>query len=97
MKFKLPVLQGLDEAFNDGKAPGHFGLVRCTKFEVSMGLEFLRSFAECVTQTLAKLQLGFALRGIAIRKTFLTQVIDRSRHFLKLRDSERGLFDQSGF
>lgn len=97
MKVKFPVLQGLDEAFNDSKAPGHIGLVRRTKFEVSMGLEFLRSFAECVTQTLAKPQLGFALRGVAIRKTFLTQVIDCGRHFLKLRDSERGFFDQSGF
>ncbi len=62
-----------------------------------MGLEFLRSFAECVTQTLAKLQLGFALRGIAIRKTFLAEVIDRGHHFLKLGDSKCGLFDQSGF
>jgi hypothetical protein len=97
LKFQLPVLQGLYEAFNDSAAPGYLGLVRRTKFEVSIGLEFLRSFAERVAQALAKLQLGFALRGIPIRKTFLTEVIDRGQHFLKLRDSACGLFNQSGF
>jgi hypothetical protein len=87
----------VDEVFNDGKALGHLGLVRRTKFEVAIGLEFLRSLAERVTQALAKLQLGFALRGIPIGKTFLAEVIDRCQHFLKLGDSECGLFDQSSF
>jgi hypothetical protein len=85
------------KAFNDGKALGYLGLVRCTKFEVPIGLEFLRSLTERVTQTLAKLQLSFALCGITIWKAFLAEIIDRCHHFLKLGDSECGLFDQSGF
>jgi hypothetical protein len=85
------------EAFNDRNALGHLGLVRRTNFEVSISLEFLGSLAERMTQAFAKLQLGFALRGIPIRKTFLAQVIDRRQHFLKLRDSECGFFDQNRF
>ena len=85
------------ETFNGSKALGHFSLVGRTKFEVPIGLEFLRSFPERVTQAFAKLQLGFALRGIPIGKTFLAQVIDRRHHFLKLGDSECGLFDLSVF
>jgi hypothetical protein len=85
------------EALNDSQALGHLGLVSRTKFEVAIGLKLLRSLAERVTQALAKLQLGFALRGIPIGKTFLAEVIDRCQHFLKLGDSECGLFDQSGF
>jgi hypothetical protein len=85
------------EAFNDRNALGHLGLVRRKDFEVSISLELLGSFAERVTQTLAKLQVGFALGGIPIRKTFLAQVIDRRQHFLKLRDSACGFFDQNRF
>ena len=81
------------EVFNDSKAFGHLALVRCTKFEVPIGLKLLRSLAERVAQALAKLQLGFALRGISIGKTFLAEVIDRCRYFLKLGDSECDLFD----
>jgi hypothetical protein len=72
-------------------------LVIRAKSEVSIGLEFLGSFTERASQALAKLQLGFALRGITIRKTFLAEVIDRRQHFLKLQDSECDLFDQSVF
>lgn len=97
MKFQLPVLQGVYEALNDSKALGHLGLVCRTKFEVAIGLKLLGSLAERVTQALAKLQLGFALRSITIRKAFLTEVIDRCQHFLELGDSECGLFDRSGF
>ena len=97
MKFQLPVLQGVYEALNDSKTLGHLGLVRRTKFEVAIGLKLLGSLAEHVTQALAKLQLGFALRRITIWKAFLTEVIDRCHHFPELGDSECGLFDQSGF
>ena len=97
MKFQLPVLQGVYEALNDSKTLGHLGLVCRMKFEVAIGLKLLGSLAEHVTQALAKLQLGFALRSITIWKAFLTEVIDRCQHFLKLGDSERGLFDRSGF
>jgi len=85
------------EAFNGSQALSHLGLVRRTKFEVAIGLKLLRSLAERVTQALPKLQLGFALRSITIWKAFLTEVIDRCQHFLKLGDSECGLFDRSGF
>lgn len=97
MKFQLSILQSVYEAFNGSQALGYLGLVRCTKFEVAVGLKLLRSLTERVAQTLAKLQLGFALRGIPIGKPFLTEVIDRRQHLLKLGDSECGLFDQSGF
>jgi hypothetical protein len=82
------------EAFNDRNALGHLDLVCRANFEVLIGLELLGSLAERVTQAFAKLQVGFALRGIPIRKTFLAQVIDRRQHFLKLRDSACGFFDQ---
>lgn len=85
------------EALNDSKALGHLGLIRRTKFEVAIGLKLLGSLTERVTQAFAKLQLGFALRSITIWKAFLTKVIDRCQYFLKLGDSECGLFDRIGF
>lgn len=97
MKFQLPILQGVYEALNGSKTLVHLGLVRRTKFEVAIGLKLLGSLAEHVTQALAKLQLGFALRSITIWKAFLTEVIDRCQHFLKLGDSECGFFDRSNF
>lgn len=83
MEFQLPVLQDMYETVYGSKGLGYFSLVRCAKFKVSIGLEFLRSLAEGVTQTLAKLQLGFALRGVAVGKPFLAEVIDRGQYFLQ--------------
>ena len=85
------------KAFNNGEALSHLGLIRRTKFEISIGLEFLRSLAERVAQALAKLELSFTLRGITIRKAFLAEISDRRYHFLKLGDSECRLFDLSVF
>lgn len=87
----------MDETVYGGKGLGYFGLVRRTKFKVSIGLEFLRSFAEGVTQTLAKLELSFALRGVAVRKPFLAEVIDRGQHFLQFCNAECDLFNRSSF
>ena len=97
MKLQFPVLKGLYEPPNDRKAVGHLGLIRSTKFEVSIGLEFLRSLTERVTQTLTKLQLDFALCRITIGKAFLAEVIDCRQNFLKFIDTMCSLFDESVF
>ena len=55
MEFKLSVLQGLDQSFNDGKALGVLPFVSSPNLEVPVRLKFLRSFAECLAQALPKL------------------------------------------
>ncbi|OQW37791.1 MAG: hypothetical protein A4E19_12260 [Nitrospira sp. SG-bin1] len=97
LKLQLTVLQGLDEALNDREALSEFGLVRCPKFEVSIGLEFLRSLPEGETQALAKLQLGFTLCGIPVGEAFLAEILDRRKNFLELGNTKRGFFDQRVF
>lgn len=87
----------MDEPLNGSQALGYLGLVRCAKFIVSIGLEFMRSFAEGMAQALAKLQLRFALCGIPIRKAFLAEIFDGGQHFLQFCDSKRDLFDRSSF
>jgi hypothetical protein len=76
LNLKFPVLQSLYQAVNDAKAPRDVGLARGQNFEIPVCVEFLRAFAECVPETFAKLQLGFALRRIAIGKSILADVMD---------------------
>lgn len=97
LQFKLPVLQGLYKFLNDSKALCRIGFVSGAKLKISVLLEFLRTLAERVAQTLAKLQLDLALCRITIRETFLAEVIDRRQNFLKLVDSVRELFDECCF
>ena len=97
MDLKLPVFQGLDQALNDHKAPCDVGLVGCSNFEIAVGLEFVRTLAERLSQTFTELELGFALRGIAIGESFLADVIDGGDNLLKLGDSSRDLLEWSRF
>lgn len=85
------------EACNDRKALGRLGFVRRMKFKVSIGLEFLRSLAEHVSQTFTKLQLSFALCRIAIGESLLADVSDGGDNLLKFRDSTRDLLDERSF
>jgi hypothetical protein len=57
----------------------------------------VRTLTERVPQAFPKLQLGFALRSITIRKSLLADVIDGRQNFLKLVDSLRDLFEGSSF
>ena len=97
LKFQLPVLQGLDQAFNNSQTLGHLGLVSSTKLDGSMLLEFIRTFAKGMTQAFTKLQLGFALGGISIGEPIPAVVLDCCQNFFKFRDSARDLFDERGF
>jgi hypothetical protein len=97
LQFEPPVLQGLYKPFNDSKALCQLCFVRCAKLKISVLLEFLRTFTERLAQAFTKLQLGFALCRITIRKTFLAEVIDCRQNLLKPVDSVRELFDESGF
>jgi hypothetical protein len=95
LELKLPVLQGVYQAFYDSKALRDFGPVCGSNFEVPVRLEFLRTLAERVSQTFTKLQLGLALRRITIGESLLADVTDRSHHLLKFRNATRDLFDES--
>jgi hypothetical protein len=97
LDLKFTVFQGLYQALNDGKAPCDIGLVGCSNFETSVGLEFVRTLAECLSQTFTKLELGFALRGIAIGESLLADVIDGGDNLLKLGNSSRDLLEWSRF
>lgn len=96
MEFKLSVLQGLDQSFNDGKALGGLPLVSSPNLEVPVRLKFLRSFAECLAQALSKLEFGFASGGVAVRKAVLTEVMDGRQQFLKLINAEREFLKKVG-
>ena len=76
LKFQFPVLQGVHKVFNDRKGLYHLSLGRCANLEVPIRLEFMRTLTERLPQAFAKLQLGFALRRITIRKSLLADVID---------------------
>ena len=82
MQFKLSVLQRLNQPLNDDKALGCLPLVPSTNLEVSVRLEFLRSFAECLAQALPKLQLGLASGSIAVGEPVLAEVVDGRQKFL---------------
>ncbi len=88
VKFKLSVLQGLHQSFNDLKALGCLPVIPCPNLEVPMCLEFLRPFTECLAQALAKLQLRLASCGIAVGEAVLAEVMDGRQQFLKFIDAE---------
>lgn len=97
MKLQFPVLQGVHKVFNDSKGLCHLGLVPCADLEGPIRLEFVRTFIERLPQAFTKLQLGFALRRITIRKSFLANVFDCRQNLLKLIDSVRDFLDESDF
>jgi len=89
-------LQGLNQSLNDDEALGYLPLVSGTNFEVPVRLVFLRSFSECLAQTLPKFQLGLAASGITVRKAVLAEVMNGRQKFLKFIDAEGELFQQIG-
>ncbi len=97
MKFQLSVLQGVQKVFNDREGLCHLSLVRCADLEVPMGLEFVGALTKRLPQTFAKLRLGFALRSVTIRESFLAEIIDCRQNPLKLVDSTRELLDEGSF
>ena len=96
MQFKLSVLQGLNQSFNDNEALGYLPLVSSPNLEVSVCLVFLRPFPEGLAQALPKFQLGLAPRGITVGKAVLAEVMDGRQKFLKFIDAERELFEKIG-
>lgn len=89
-------MQGLNQSLNDDEALGYLPLVSGTNFEVPVRLVFLRSFSECLAQTLPKFQLGLAASGITVRKAVLAEVMNGRQKFLKFIDAEGELFQQIG-
>ena len=95
LELKFPVLEAVDQTRNDREASCNVGLVRCPNFEIPVCLKFLGTFAECLSKTFTKLQLGFTLGRIAIGESLLADVVDGGDNLLEFGDSKRDLFEWS--